>query len=235
MVRLVSSRHGEDLVWDMTLELDDLRISTEHEDPDSASMLASPLYSKQTAVLCSALQSVLQHRWPDPSMREQLQGLYLSALNNVCEAAYVADWLKPPGDDVQPENKSRHLAGISSTSSVQQHGAATSTTSTEENSSSSSSSSASSLGSNSGSSSSSASSSSATTDEEAEQMPDSSDLYAVLRISNTATPAEVKASFRKLALRYHPDVNTKADAGERFKVMVEAYGERNCMAHVLWS
>lgn len=44
------------------------------------------------------------------------------------------------------------------------------------------------------------------------------DLYAVLGVSKTATPDEIKKTFRKLAAKYHPDKNPgDAKAEARFK------------------
>ncbi|MDD3237656.1 MAG: DnaJ C-terminal domain-containing protein [Candidatus Gastranaerophilales bacterium] len=49
------------------------------------------------------------------------------------------------------------------------------------------------------------------------------DLYKILEISKTATEAEIKTAFRKLARIYHPDVNKDASGIERFKEIKEAY------------
>lgn len=49
------------------------------------------------------------------------------------------------------------------------------------------------------------------------------DLYEVLGVERTATDADVKRAFRKLAQQWHPDVNTKPEAQERFKEVNEAY------------
>lgn len=49
------------------------------------------------------------------------------------------------------------------------------------------------------------------------------DYYEVLEVSRSATTEEIKKSFRKLALKYHPDRNKEADAGTRFKEISEAY------------
>ena len=50
------------------------------------------------------------------------------------------------------------------------------------------------------------------------------DYYEILEIERTATPEEIKKSFRKLALRYHPDRNQgDRDAEEMFKKINEAY------------
>ena len=50
--------------------------------------------------------------------------------------------------------------------------------------------------------------------------------YEVLGIERTATATEVKAAYRRLALKEHPDKNTSCDreeAEERFKVLQHAY------------
>ncbi|MGH3189950.1 MAG: molecular chaperone DnaJ [Streptosporangiaceae bacterium] len=50
------------------------------------------------------------------------------------------------------------------------------------------------------------------------------DYYKTLGVAKTAKPAEIKASYRKLARKYHPDAN-KGDAAaeEKFKEISEAY------------
>ena len=50
------------------------------------------------------------------------------------------------------------------------------------------------------------------------------DYYKALGVTKTATPAEIKKSYRKLARKYHPDANKgDAKAEERFKEISEAY------------
>lgn len=49
------------------------------------------------------------------------------------------------------------------------------------------------------------------------------DYYEILGLSKTATEKEIKAAYRKLARKYHPDVNKSSDAVERFKDINEAY------------
>ena len=50
------------------------------------------------------------------------------------------------------------------------------------------------------------------------------DYYEVLGLDRQATSEDVKASFRRLARKYHPDVSQEPDAEERFKEINEAYG-----------
>ena len=47
--------------------------------------------------------------------------------------------------------------------------------------------------------------------------------YDVLGVPETATLQEVKAAYRRMALRYHPDVNRSRDAEARMKEINEAY------------
>lgn len=49
------------------------------------------------------------------------------------------------------------------------------------------------------------------------------DYYKVLEIEKNASQDEVKKSFKKLARKYHPDVNKGHDAEEKFKEINEAY------------
>ena len=50
------------------------------------------------------------------------------------------------------------------------------------------------------------------------------DLYEVLEIESTATEAEIKTQYRKLAKKYHPDLNPgDAEAEARFKEISAAY------------
>ena len=53
----------------------------------------------------------------------------------------------------------------------------------------------------------------------------SSDYYKVLGISKNASSDEIKKSYRKLAMKYHPDKNknNKDEASEKFKKISEAY------------
>lgn len=50
------------------------------------------------------------------------------------------------------------------------------------------------------------------------------DYYAILEVSETATEEELRRSYRRLALQYHPDKNLgDRKAEERFKEISEAY------------
>ncbi|VDP58233.1 unnamed protein product [Schistosoma curassoni] len=50
------------------------------------------------------------------------------------------------------------------------------------------------------------------------------DLYAILEVDKKATAEEIKKSYRKLALKYHPDKNPKdPEASEKFKEVNRAH------------
>ena len=48
------------------------------------------------------------------------------------------------------------------------------------------------------------------------------DYYEVLGVQKNASQDEIKAQYRKLALKFHPDRNKSSDAGEHFKEISEA-------------
>lgn len=48
-------------------------------------------------------------------------------------------------------------------------------------------------------------------------------LYETLEINDSAAPDEIKKAYRKLARKYHPDVNKDKDAEEKFKEINAAY------------
>lgn len=49
------------------------------------------------------------------------------------------------------------------------------------------------------------------------------DYYEVLGVNKSASAAEVKSAYRKLALEWHPDRNKKPEANDKFKEINEAY------------
>ncbi|AEG72365.1 chaperone protein DnaJ [Mycoplasma haemofelis str. Langford 1] len=51
----------------------------------------------------------------------------------------------------------------------------------------------------------------------------SKDYYSILGISRNATEDDIKKAYRKLAKKYHPDINKEAGAEAKFKDINEAY------------
>ena len=49
------------------------------------------------------------------------------------------------------------------------------------------------------------------------------DYYEVLGVKRDATEAQIKAAYRKLAHKYHPDVSKEPGAEQKFKAVAEAY------------
>ncbi|MDY7108487.1 MAG: DnaJ C-terminal domain-containing protein [Planctomycetota bacterium] len=58
-------------------------------------------------------------------------------------------------------------------------------------------------------------------------MAGSRDYYEVLGVSRDASADEIRKAYRKLARRYHPDVNKDSDAAQRFAEITEAYDVLN--------
>ena len=55
-------------------------------------------------------------------------------------------------------------------------------------------------------------------------MQNKRDYYEVLAVGRNASESEIKAAYRKLALKYHPDKNPgNKEAEEKFKEAAEAY------------
>jgi DnaJ family protein C protein 7 len=56
------------------------------------------------------------------------------------------------------------------------------------------------------------------------------DYYKILKVDRNASEAEIKKSYKKLALQYHPDRNSdksnaeQEEASKKFKEVAEAYG-----------
>src|SRR4029078_1604369 len=49
------------------------------------------------------------------------------------------------------------------------------------------------------------------------------DYYKVLGVARDAKPDEIKKAYRRLARKYHPDVNPGTEAEEQFKQISEAF------------
>ena len=54
-------------------------------------------------------------------------------------------------------------------------------------------------------------------------MPDAEDFYAELGVPRSASQDEIQRAYRKLARKYHPDVNKDPGAEARFKRISQAY------------
>ncbi len=54
-------------------------------------------------------------------------------------------------------------------------------------------------------------------------MAEKRDYYEVLGVSRDASADEIKRAYRKLAKKYHPDINKAPDAEEKFKEVQSAY------------
>ncbi len=49
------------------------------------------------------------------------------------------------------------------------------------------------------------------------------DYYETLKVRRNATDEQIKKAYRKLAMQFHPDVNSDDGAETRFKLIGEAY------------
>src|SRR5437588_385949 len=52
---------------------------------------------------------------------------------------------------------------------------------------------------------------------------DYKDYYETLKVKKDASQEEIQKAYRKLARKFHPDVNKAADSERRFKEIGEAY------------
>lgn len=53
--------------------------------------------------------------------------------------------------------------------------------------------------------------------------PTGKDFYKVLGVTPESNEDEIKKAYRKMALKFHPDKNSDADAEDKFKEIAEAY------------
>ncbi len=49
------------------------------------------------------------------------------------------------------------------------------------------------------------------------------DYYAILQVDPRAEPEVIEAAYRRLSLKYHPDVSEAADGGQRMRELNEAF------------
>ena len=54
-------------------------------------------------------------------------------------------------------------------------------------------------------------------------MAEKRDYYEVLGVDKNASEKDIKKAYRKLAMKYHPDVSEEEGAEEKFKEVSEAY------------
>lgn len=53
--------------------------------------------------------------------------------------------------------------------------------------------------------------------------PMGKDFYKVLGVESDSNEDDIKKAYRKMALKFHPDKNSAADAADKFKEIAEAY------------
>lgn len=53
--------------------------------------------------------------------------------------------------------------------------------------------------------------------------PPGKDFYKILGVAPESNEDEIKKAYRKMALKFHPDKNSDADAEDKFKEIAEAY------------
>jgi curved DNA-binding protein len=53
------------------------------------------------------------------------------------------------------------------------------------------------------------------------------DFYKILGVSRNATPDDIQKAYRKLARKYHPDINTEKNAKKKFQQIQQAYDVLN--------
>ena len=54
-------------------------------------------------------------------------------------------------------------------------------------------------------------------------MATSKNYYDILGVDKNASEDEIKSAFRKMAKKYHPDINKTPEAEAKFKEVGEAY------------